>query len=317
MNSKKCFVLIVTLTIFLICLNNTLWGQEQKDPNEKIKVLQEKIKQLESIVEAQQKTINELKMKLNEQIKENEKSKTSHKEDGVINDISRKTSFDPNNIVYHGKKRSRLWFDKMYEAFSQNYVCVEGKYYYKNTFENSIGEILEDKKAYAKNQIVKCGGNTLDIQQVYSVGEAAVQVTIGKDRMATFLSPIHIIGFEGPLVDGKRISVDYLVSLGAYQYTSLFGDKVTISSFKAGYFQPMTHERFAEAINSGIDIGEYEVIIKDYTTLRTLNENEYSFSENKVDGSVTIKKGDRIIKRLGKGKYHFEIIQKPITTKGR
>ena len=83
MNSKKCFVLITTLTIFLIGLNTNLWGQEQKDPNDKIKVLQEKIKQLESIVEAQQKTISRFEI-YNERLKkENERLKNLCSQAGI------------------------------------------------------------------------------------------------------------------------------------------------------------------------------------------------------------------------------------------
>ncbi len=119
-------------------------------------------------------------------------------------------------IIYHGKKRSKLWFDKMYEVFSQNLICVEGKYF--------------DKKL--------------------------------------------------------------LYGTAAY------------------LFEPLTKEQFAEAINNGIDIGEYEVVLKDYETLRTLSEDIYNFLENKEDGSVIIKKGDRNVKKLRKGEYRFEIVPK-------
>jgi hypothetical protein len=333
MNSKKCFVLAVTLLTFLIGLNTTLWGQEQKDPNDKIKVLQERITQLESVVESQQKTISRLELKLDERIKENEKPKAPHKEDGVINDISKKTSFDPNNIVYHGKKRSRLWFDKMYERFNGKIIFVEGKYFDKNTFENSVVETLHDAKTYPKNQIVKLwehsgdrtiitgGGTELNIRQVLGDGEALVEVkgwisvvrtvTEAPIRETEYKTPIHLTGLEGPLVDGQSISVGCLISLGTYEYITTRGNKSTIPSFKACNFLPLTREQFAEAINSGIDIGEYEVVIKEYGTLGALSENQYNFLENKDDGSVIIKRGDRIIKRLSKGKYRFEIIQKP------
>lgn len=60
MNSKKCFILTTAFVTFLIGLHTPIWGQETKDPNDEIKVLQEKIRQLENVVETLQKTISHL-----------------------------------------------------------------------------------------------------------------------------------------------------------------------------------------------------------------------------------------------------------------
>jgi hypothetical protein len=83
MNFKKCFILAVTLLTFLIGLNTTLWGQEQKDPNDKIKVLQEKIKQLESVVRHTENEKAAVVRKLDEQIKENERLKNLCSQSGI------------------------------------------------------------------------------------------------------------------------------------------------------------------------------------------------------------------------------------------
>ena len=53
MDTKKYFVMIAVA----VCLSSTLWGQEQKDPNEDVQFLQEKVKQLERVIESQQKKI--------------------------------------------------------------------------------------------------------------------------------------------------------------------------------------------------------------------------------------------------------------------
>jgi hypothetical protein len=83
MNPKKCLVLIVAFAVCLIGLNTTLWGQEPKDPNDKIKVLQEKIKQLESVVRHTENEKAAVVRKLDEQIKENERLKRLCSQAGI------------------------------------------------------------------------------------------------------------------------------------------------------------------------------------------------------------------------------------------
>jgi hypothetical protein len=102
MNSKKCFVLIATLFSFSIGLNTNLWGQEQKDPNDKTKVLQEKIEQLANVIETQQKTITQiksentiLKQKLDEQTKEAERLKNLCSQAGIDISISLQKDEEP------------------------------------------------------------------------------------------------------------------------------------------------------------------------------------------------------------------------------
>jgi len=96
MNSKKYFIMITTLMTFLVGLNTNLWGQEQKDPNDKNKLLEEKIKTLENVVEAQRETIGRLKLKLDEQTKENERLKKLCSQAGI--DISPQKDKKPSNV---------------------------------------------------------------------------------------------------------------------------------------------------------------------------------------------------------------------------
>jgi hypothetical protein len=320
MNSKKCFVLAVTLLTFLIGLNATLWGQEQKDPNDKIKALKEKIAVGKSVSDPN----------YNDKLK------------ALIKQLE--SVYDPNYIVYHGKERSRLWFDKMYESFCDKIFYVEGKYFDKKAFvfvasggnylqgwtypnqapvdRNYLlckGNYLRGNISYPKGQIVTVE-YSLEVVQVLESGELLVR----QDREPDAL--FHLTGMrEGQLVDNQSFSFKgYLISLGTFEYKTVLGAKRTIPSFKACNFLPLTREQFAEALNydksrSGIDIGEYEyelIIVESGTQLK-FSENKYIFLENKDDGSVIIKKGDRIIRRLGKGKYYFYIIQKPVPTKGR
>ncbi len=71
MKSKESFIIGIILVACLFVLNTTLWGQE--DPNEEIRMLREKIKQLENVVETQQNKISQLNQQLNEQTKEIER----------------------------------------------------------------------------------------------------------------------------------------------------------------------------------------------------------------------------------------------------
>jgi hypothetical protein len=93
MRSKKCFIIGVTLAACLFGLQTPLWGQESKDPNEEVKLLQEKIKQLENVVETQQNTISQLNQELDEQTKEIKRLKMLCSKAGVnISPVQDKTS---------------------------------------------------------------------------------------------------------------------------------------------------------------------------------------------------------------------------------
>lgn len=132
MSTKKYFV-VLAVAVFLAA---TLWGQESKDPNENVKLLQEKIERLEKTIEFQQKKYKELKAdyddikkQLDEQIQENERLKALVKNTDIVTE-SVKSKFDPNNgIIYLGKQRDKLWFERMYKQFCDKIVLSNGKYY--------------------------------------------------------------------------------------------------------------------------------------------------------------------------------------------
>ena len=87
MKSKKWFALVTMFAILLFGFHSNLQGQEQKDPNKdpnnKIKLLEEKIKTLENVVELQRETISRLKLKFDEQTKENERLKKLCSQAGI------------------------------------------------------------------------------------------------------------------------------------------------------------------------------------------------------------------------------------------
>jgi len=331
MNSKKHFVLIMMLSALLIGFNNVLLGQELRDPNSEINSLQEKIKQLEIVIESQRKLINELKTKLDGLIKENEKLKTMNEEGIVINDTSKKTSFDPNNVVCRGEKRSRLWFDTMYEKFNDKIVFLDGKYFYldmskiSKTIIDEFGAVRSTeitKEASYEFGTVRSTPSKCEILQILGHDEILVirpssqrfyysrrtlkgQGIPGSEKMEEI--PEIVFCVKG--MDTSKLAVGDPFKSSKLVYIDICKHEgVSIRCFQIA--APLTREQFAEAINSDMDLGEYELVLKDYETLRTLSEDQYSFIENKDDGSVIIKKGDRNVKKLRKGEYRFEIVPK-------
>ena len=158
MNSKKCFILEVTLLTFLIGLNTTLWGQEPNDPNDKIKVLQEKIKQLESVVRHTENEKASVVRKLDEQIKENERLKNLCSQIGIDTSPQKNEkpskAEDPNMIkvgleqlyqLFTVKSRSLtnlqkdVWQKELLKNYGGKYVQWTGRI-------TSISNFIKDKK---------------------------------------------------------------------------------------------------------------------------------------------------------------------------
>jgi hypothetical protein len=138
MNSKKCFVLIVALTISLICLNTNLWGQETKDPNSEIKVLQEKIKQLESLVDAQQKTINRFEI-YNERLKkENERLKNLCSQAGI--DTSPQKDKKPSKVV--DANFSTVSLEELFQFVNGPLTELQKKELYENNYKGKWIQLI-------------------------------------------------------------------------------------------------------------------------------------------------------------------------------
>jgi cell division protein FtsB len=253
MNSKKHFIVIVTLATCLIGLQTTLWGQELKDPNEEIKLLQEKIKQLEKTIESQQKRFNQLtaryndiKKQLDEQIKENERLK-----DKISPAMPAKTNFDPNDgIIYRGKKRNKLWFYRTYRKFCDKLAYVDGKYI-------DVGRQLAGYHNLDSDHMTWPIGSPVqfpyDSKVISVIKEGEVLISNGIKYSETLV--IHLHNLDGTYVVGQDFPDAmrlHLIYTGIFEYEAAFGRKMTVPSLTP--YRPLTKEQFAEAINSGIDL---------------------------------------------------------------
>lgn len=277
---KKIFAISI---IFLICTigktvtdsNNTIVPDFNNtavpDTNTTADCL-EKIKQLERVIESQEKRLakttdafNNLKKQLDEQIKENEKLKALLPKD-KINSVVPAASFDSNDgIVYHGKKRDRLWFYRMYKEFQNKIAFVDGKYIYiKNKAIDSIPKELVPEGTLIKNpsgkvlQVLR-PGEAIIWQKGTSISFSPIGGGAAPDdlwhRIATSVASTpdifyHVKGYKDKLVDDQSFSYNgCLVSAGTFEYTDISGAKRTIQSFAV--YEPLTREQFADAINSG------------------------------------------------------------------
>jgi hypothetical protein len=246
---------------------------------------QEKIKQLERVIESQEKRLakitdafNNLKKQLDEQIKENERLKALLPQKDKINLNSQiKTSFDPNNgIVYHGKKRSTRWFNDMYEKFCDKFIYSQGKYidigknvassYFTDPHLHYVpnyvpNELTPGKMVWPIGSLVQfrsrspmsSDGSTQQyrstVLSVLGEGDVLVQSYYVGDMI------VRIHGLKGDFVDGQDFPDNIgerLIYEGIYKYTSAMGAHKTVPSLIP--YEPLTKEQFAEAINSGFEL---------------------------------------------------------------
>jgi hypothetical protein len=268
MRSKKCFVMLAVA----VCLAATLWGQESKDPNDNVKLLQEKIERLEKTIEFQQKKYEELKAdyddikkQLDEQIQDNERLKALVKNTDIVTE-SVIGKFDPNNgIIYLGKQRDKLWFYRMYRLFCDKLAYVDGKYIYLPFVHDRPAGPVEDitQELKPEGTVINSPSETYPydctVIQVLSPDEAIIR----RDRPVGFSVPapeilFHLKGYIGKLVDNQPFSYKgHLVSAGVYEYIDTSGAKSTIQSFRVDKNEPLTKltkEQFADAIKSGIKL---------------------------------------------------------------
>jgi uncharacterized coiled-coil protein SlyX len=162
MRSKKCLIVGLTLAAYLFGLHTTLWGQEPKDPNEKIKLLQEKIKQLENVVETQQNTIRQLNQKLNEQTTENERLKKLCSQAGI--DISPLQDTEPSKV--ESQNLSKVTLNQLYQFYNGPVTDLQREEQYKNSYKGkwvqwtgtvvavwSVGRAKDNAEHYRANFI--------------------------------------------------------------------------------------------------------------------------------------------------------------------
>ena len=150
MRSKKCLIVGVTLAACLFGLHTGLWGQELKDTDEEVKILQEKIKQLENVVETQQRTISQLNQKLNEQTKENERLKELYSKAGI--DVSSLTDIQLSKV--ESQNLSKASVNELYQFYNKPITDLQKEEQYKSDYRGKwvqwTGKVISVRAERAK-----------------------------------------------------------------------------------------------------------------------------------------------------------------------
>ena len=257
MKAKKYLVWAILIAGILgTPLATTASGREDKEQTEDIKLLQAKIKDLEKTIKIQEdlikrakKTIDKLKKELAEQVEENKKLKALSKEAGIKIEPKRKANIDFDNIVYRGRKRSRGWFERIYEKLYDKIAYFDGEYIDIGKVIANHGGWLSSSRSMPRGYITKAPWNS----KVLSVLENAA-VLIHKDGIVW-----HVHSLERGFVDDEWFPEDKIfICVGTYTYITPLGAQKTVSSFVI--CKHLTKEQFAEAINRGFKLIEYETI---------------------------------------------------------
>lgn len=164
------------------------------------------------------------------------------------------TYYDPNGgIIYRDKKRDMRWLNYMYKEFQNKIAFVDGKYIYlaDASVERQQGKVLQvlnDGEAIIYQEgytaLRQRPGTPESPEGMYRRIQSAL--IAGPDRPEIYF---HIKGYKGTLIDGQQFSNVTLISCGTYKYTSTDGANRIIQSFAV--YEPLTRERFADALNSG------------------------------------------------------------------
>jgi len=267
MKIKKLLILVIILVLCSVEWPTIVLGQEEKEQSENIKLLQAKIEKLEQTIKSQQTTVQRLEEALAEQIEENERLLALCREAGIKTITRGKTSLDPGDIVYRGKKRTQKWFERMYKRFSDKIICIDGKYIEVKEIKKKV-IYLQGEASYPKGTIVAIPNRRWNVLQALGNGEALIiQKGMGvSSSRFSYREPdalFHLSGYQGQLTDNQSISLKgYLISTGTYEYTTALGAKKTVQSFVLYQHQQLTREQFADAITSGFKLVDYEKIGK-------------------------------------------------------
>lgn len=143
MKSRRFWVSIITVTIFLSAFDSVLLGAEDANQGSQLQTLQAKIDLLEKTIKTQQehitsteKALSDVKKQLDEQIKENKRLRLLYEKAGIGTAGEIPESIGPNQpsvspdrpIVYQGHKRTKPWFEGMYKQFSDKIALLNGKF---------------------------------------------------------------------------------------------------------------------------------------------------------------------------------------------
>ena len=218
---------------------------------------------------------------LGEMLLDNELANPYQGRDKTIWDtIKKKTPGFENAIVYQGKKRHPKWFDRMYEKFCDKFTYWNGKYI-------ELGKRLADVHTLDNNHMVWPIGNPVIFPY-----EGRVLSVVGKGEiLVTSRTGIitHIHGLEGIFVDKQIVPREIcqrLIYTGTFDYDTVLGGHKVVPSFI--HYKPLTKEQFAEVLNSGVELIEYERVLKDKRG-RIYRRSDYVIYAH-PDGSKEIRK---------------------------
>ena len=291
MKSRRFWVSIITVTIFLSVFGSVLLGAEDANQGSELQTLQAKIDTLEETIKTQQeqitrteKALSNMKKQLDEQIKENKKLRLLYEKAGVNTTGKAPESISPNQpsaspdrpIIYQGRERTKEWFERMYERFSDKIALLNGKFValrFVDIGKPNTTDVWESPpQVGAIIQIPsKC-----KVVTVFKDGEVLLVKGLERKKTKTRLEMpagvsyidsgggvkdfyFHVTGYDGPLLSNDQIFpyTGKLVCVGTYTYTGGLGHKNTVQSFKVWQTEPLTKEQFAEAISSGFDLVDY------------------------------------------------------------
>jgi seryl-tRNA synthetase len=161
------------------------------------------------------------------------------------------------SIVYRGHERTKEWFERMYERFSDKIALAGDEFVYLRTFK--------------PNQL---SADFVEVGTMVRLMDQGKVVSVIGDREALIMEPggrfmLHISDYNYPLIDGQSFypgSPTYLICVGTYKYTAVLNAQKTVQSFKVWQPEPLTREQFAEAISSGIELVEF--VEKEGKTIR-------------------------------------------------
>ena len=271
MKSRRFWVSIITVAIYLSAFGSVLLGAEDVNQKSELQTLQTKIDSLEKTIKAQQK-------QLDEQIKENKRLQLLCQKAGIDTTKESGSASKPiGHIIYRGKERDEDWFNRMYARFSDKIGLLDGKFValrfvdigkLKDISESPlpVGAIIQIPSECKVLSVIGDGEFLLVIKGGLRGSSYPVYTT--PDRMKIVTNSInsgrgygpdfffHVTGYDGPSLSDDQIFpyTGKLVCAGTYKYTGILFAQNTVQSFKVWKPEPLTREQFAEAISSGFEL---------------------------------------------------------------